>query len=118
MGDSNYFSQAASPKYRPRFIRSIVDFVDVLGWDGVDIDWEYPGFEHGGQPLPGDEQKGSPDDVTDCSRATCQSSYRLNDGENYVALLTELRQALDQRASERKRSEPYLITIAGPAGSA
>jgi GH18 family chitinase len=33
-------------------------FVEAFDWDGVDFDWEYPGFEHGGEPLPGMPKKG------------------------------------------------------------
>ena len=47
--DSNYFSFAVNDTYRNSFVDSVVQFVTVLGFDGVDFDWEYPVFEHPGE---------------------------------------------------------------------
>lgn len=113
--DSNYFTMASRRKYRSQFIDSIIDFLDTFGFDGVDFDWEYPGFEHGGQPpYGGPADYGSPDDVRDCSTATCTFAERTRDGGNFATTVAELRQRLSSRLS--RRGEPYLITMAGPAG--
>ena len=107
------FSLAALPKYRTRFVDSVFDFLDTFGFDGVDIDWEYPGFEHGGQPPYGMTDTGSADDVRDCTAAgACTYTGRTADGSNFVGLLNELRSRIPARRSQR--GEPYLVTMAGP----
>mmetsp|Transcript_10848 Transcript_10848/g.15988 ORF Transcript_10848/g.15988 Transcript_10848/m.15988 type:complete len:540 (-) Transcript_10848:216-1835(-) len=37
------FSHACKDENRPRFVKSIVDFCEEHGFDGVDLDWEFPG---------------------------------------------------------------------------
>jgi len=60
------FSQmAANPSARQNFVTQAVNYTKVFGWDGVDIDWEYPGYIANG----------------------CSAS----DPKNFVALMTELR---------------------------
>lgn len=47
---SDHFpSIAADPVKRANFAQYCVDLIDAFGFDGIDIDWEYPGFaDHGG----------------------------------------------------------------------
>lgn len=65
---SEPFSQLAeNPAARANFIRQSIEFADKYGFDGIDIDWEYPGFAtHNGRP---------------------------QDKENFTQLLKELHQA-------------------------
>ncbi len=84
---STYFSDVAlTPESRAIFAESCVEFVQEYGFDGVDIDWEYP--VSGGHP---------------------GNIYRPEDRENYTLLLAELRGQLDEAGE-------YLLTIAAPAG--
>ena len=83
---STYFSDIAlTEESRQRFAASCVDFVTRYGFDGVDIDWEYP--VSGG--LPGNH-------------------YRPEDRGNFTLLLEELRRQLDGAGE-------FLLTIAAPA---
>jgi chitinase len=92
---SNRFSDmAASAASRRNFADSVVAFMRRHWFDGIDLDWEYPGDI--GVPCP--------------ARHTCQ---RPDDKRNFVALARELRAALD--AAGREDGKPYLLTIAAGA---
>lgn len=63
-GSIKYSKMAASPSKRSVFVNSVFDFLVQHGFDGFDLDWEYP-----------TERDGSP-----------------ADRKNFVTLLMELRQ--------------------------
>lgn len=88
---SKFSDVALTAESRERFARSCVDFMVRYGFDGLDIDWEYPvaGGLNGNGARPEDKQ-------------------------NFTLLLEALRTALDARASVDGRA--YLLTIAAPAG--
>ncbi len=89
---SDRFSDAAlTEETRATFARSCVDFMLRYGFDGIDIDWEYPtgGGEEGNIERP-------------------------QDTENFVLLLAALRARLDAQGEQDSR--PYLLTIAAGAG--
>jgi chitinase len=98
---SDYFSDAALPANRAAFVASCIDmylkgnFSSTLQgfdtvFDGIDIDWEYPGA---------------------CGE-TC--NFRPEDTQNFTALLAEFRTQLNALSATTGR--PYLLTIASPAG--
>ncbi|MGF1704205.1 glycosyl hydrolase family 18 protein, partial [Photobacterium makurazakiensis] len=66
-----FHRMAATPETRQVFVDSIVKFIKKWGFDGVDIDWEYPG--HGGE----------------------SGAKTPNDADNYVKLIQSMRTALD-----------------------
>jgi chitinase len=76
---------------RAKFAKSCVEFVRKHGFDGVDIDWEYPAG--GGLPA---------------------NKTRAEDTANYTLLLAEVRKQLD--AAGKGDGKTYLLTIAAPAG--
>jgi chitinase len=83
---STYFSDIAlTAESRSTFAASCVQFIQEYGFDGIDIDWEYP--VEGGLP---------------------SNIHRPEDKENFTLLLGELRQQLDNAGN-------YLLTIAAPA---
>lgn len=89
---SGRFSDVAlTTASRAKFASSCVAFMKEHGFDGIDIDWEYP--VGGGLP----ENKNRPEDK-----------------QNYSLLLQELRAELDAAGAADDR--PYLLTIAAPAG--
>jgi len=91
---SGLFSDvAASEQTRTHFADSCAAFVTAHGFDGLDVDWEFP--VEGGLPT---------------------NHTRPDDALNFTALLAELRRALvAQGATDGRR---YLLTIAAPAGPA
>ncbi len=88
---SGKFSDAAlTEESRTTFADSCVDFMIKYGFDGVDLDWEYP--VSGG--LVGNAKRGE-------------------DKQNFTLLLKKIREKLDARgAADHKH---YLLTIAGGA---
>lgn len=85
----NFPAAAASDQARAEFAASCVDFMKQYGFDGIDIDWEYP--------VSGGLFPGTP-----------------ADRQNYTALLKEFRGQLD--AEEAKDGTEYFLSIAAPAG--
>lgn len=76
---STYFSDlAATPAARRKFSSSCVDMLQKYGFDGLDIDWEYP--VTGGKPT---------------------DHKRKSDKQNFVLLLRQLRQDLDTLGHDR-----------------
>ncbi len=89
-GSANFSDAALTPESRLLFAQSAVDFVTRYGFDGVDIDWEFPT----GGGLAGNIER--PEDL-----------------ENFVLLLQALREQLDAQGS--RDGKEYLLTIALPA---
>ncbi|MWV43283.1 chitinase [Paenibacillus sp. HJL G12] len=90
---SNRFSDvAADPAARTNFANSAVNVIRTYGFDGIDIDWEYP--VGGGLP---------------------DNSTRPEDKHNFTLLLQETRDKLTAAGTQDGRN--YLLTIAGRANS-
>jgi chitinase len=89
---SGKFSDAAlTAESRRQFAQSCVAFMRQNGFDGIDIDWEYP--VRGG---------------------LSSNLHRPEDKQNFTALVGELRRQLDDAgAADHKH---YALTIAAPAG--
>ncbi|MDW5298779.1 MAG: glycosyl hydrolase family 18 protein [Sedimentibacter sp.] len=85
---SGKFSDAASTEEtRTEFAESCVEFITKYGFDGVDLDWEYPvggGLE--------------------------TNSKSLDDKQNFTLLLKNIREKLD--AQGMKDNKHYLLTVA------
>ncbi len=90
---SDKFSDASlTDASRSSFAQSAVAFIKQYGFDGIDIDWEYP---VGG---------GLSSNVT-----------RPEDKSNFTKLIAELREQLDAQGTLDGRH--YLLTFAGAAGT-
>lgn len=81
---------ALTPESRAAFANSCVDFMLRYGFDGIDLDWEYPAG--GGHPT---------------------NRTRPEDKENFILLLADLRAHLDEQGAADGRH--YLLTIAAGA---
>lgn len=85
-----FSAMASSPRTREPFVLQAIAFLREHGFDGLDLDWEYPGApERGGQPA---------------------------DKQNFTSLLADFRSAMRSEADATGREE-LLLTIAAPAGS-
>jgi chitinase len=93
-GGSAGFSDAAlTDASRDRFARSCAAFVSKYGFDGIDIDWEFPVTGgHGGR-----------------------DAGRPQDKRNFTLMLAQLRAHLDEQGP--KDQKRYLLTFAAPAGA-
>ncbi len=89
---SDKFSDVAlTAASREKFAASCVSFCKKYGFDGVDLDWEYP-----------------------VSGGLANNRYRPEDKQNYTLLVKEIRRQFDIQEVTDKRD--WLITIAAPAG--
>lgn len=87
----NFSDAAATPAARELFANSCAEFIMEHGFDGVDLDWEYPVF-------------GGDWDV----------EHRPEDGANLTLLCNRIRTKLD--SLEALNGRPYLLTLAVSAG--
>jgi chitinase len=90
---SPFFSIARDAQKRTDFAKSAVYVMARYGFDGIDLDWEYPG---GG----GLDQSAM--------------ANPASDGANFLVLLQTLREELDRQ--EAKDGRGYYLSIAGPGG--
>ncbi len=91
--DSGRFSDVALSDWsRTVFADSVIAFIKQNGFDGVDIDWEYP-----------------------VSGGLSTNIRRPEDKTNFTLLLQKLREKLD--AQGQLDGKKYLLAIAGGAGS-
>lgn len=80
---------------RARFVRSVVDFLNShKEFDGIDVDWEYPGGGDAARPLLGDRE-------------------RKAESEAFRALAAQLRAALDGLGRRSGRSFQLTAAVAG-----
>lgn len=78
-----------TPERRGHFVRQSIEYLRRHGFDGIDIDWEFPGVaDRGGRP---------------------------EDGARFLSLLREMRAEMHAE-SERTGRPELVLTIATPAG--
>jgi chitinase len=89
---SEKFSDVAlTEQSRTIFAESCLQFILKYGFDGVDLDWEYP-----------------------VSGGEADNIHRSEDKQNYTLLIKKIRETFD--AQSAKDGKTYLLTIAGAAG--
>lgn len=90
---SGRFSDAAlTEENRQVFADSCITFMKQFGFDGIDLDWEYP-----------------------VAGGLTSNKTRPDDKKNFTLLLKTIREALDQQGAADEKQ--YLLTIAGGADS-
>lgn len=90
---SNEFSNVATySDLRNKFVASCIVLLEEYGFDGVDLDWEYPGQRAEDNP------------------------FRPSDKDKFTLLLAEIRKALDVK--EKENNAHYLLTIASGSDQA
>jgi GH18 family chitinase len=94
----DFSAVAADPAKRKNFATNIAKFVDYLGYDFVDIDWEYPTAVRESDP----EGNGVTIDEG------CPGTEA--DTQNYTLLLQEIRSALDDLGKENNKY--YELSVA------
>ncbi|MGL4589088.1 MAG: glycoside hydrolase family 18 protein [Mycoplasmatales bacterium] len=82
----NFSEMAESIETRTTFLDQAVEFVYNNNFDGIDMDWEYPGNGSSG------------------------ISYHFNDKYNYTLLSKEMRTKLDELT--KKTNKEYIMTVA------
>lgn len=85
----NFPAMAAAPLPRATFAQACIEAIREYGFDGIDIDWEYPGYP---------DHKGTPDD-----------------SRNFTILLQTVRDSLSAYGQRMNRT--YLLTAALPASA-
>jgi chitinase len=90
-GSARFSDIAVTDQSRTIFANSCLQFILKYGFDGVDLDWEYP--VAGGKP---------------------GNSKRPEDKQNYTLLIQKIRETFN--AQSAKDGKAYLLTITGGVG--
>jgi chitinase len=86
-----FYFMAKDPAKRKLFVDSVVHFLQRFEFDGIDLDWEYPGSDGAIAGVASDA-----------------------DNENYASLIQELRAGMDWLGA--KTGKQYRLSTAIPAG--
>jgi len=92
-GADGFSDMAHDPALRAAFVANVRAWLEAHNLDGVDIDWEYPVGPSWGQSI----------------------KSRPEDKQNYITLLGDLRNALDELGAETGKR--YILSTAVPASS-
>lgn len=99
----DFSAVSANETVRKNFVDNVMKFIKYTNMDFVDVDWEYPGSVR------------EPDKVDNKNdEGTLQSSSA--DKQNYIALLKDLRSALDAQGAALGRT--YELSVAISASGA
>ncbi len=100
----DFSAVAASPSKRANFAKNVVKFVDYLGFDFVDIDWEYPTAVRASDPAGNGVtiDEGCPGSAADTA--------------NFTLLLQEIRNELDTLGTTNNKH--YELSVAMSASPA
>ena len=93
----NFHNVAATPQSRERFAQSVIQYIRKYDFDGVDIDWEYPGSYR---------EPDKTDNANDQGTPNADDSER----ETFTLLLKTLREHLD--AASKQDGKYYQLTAA------
>ncbi|KAJ3174863.1 hypothetical protein HDU87_006655 [Geranomyces variabilis] len=125
--DSSLWSVATEPKYLQGLVSSLGSWANFFGWDGLDIDWEFPTWEHGSEAITAalgggsaSIDSGSPDNTTPClpsdpgynPASPCQFN-RADDPQQYGAFVNALRNTMSSLGVPVGNFD---LSIAAPAG--
>lgn len=89
-GSGRFSDAALTDSSRSAFAASAIKFMKLYGFDGIDIDWEYP-----------------------VSGGLDTNTTRPEDKTNFTLMMAQLRRALDDQGSKDGRR--YILTFAGAA---
>lgn len=99
----DFSTVSANESVRKHFVDNVMKFIKYTNMDFVDVDWEYPGSVREADKVDNKNDEG-----------TLQSSPA--DMQNYIALLKDLRAALDAQGAELGRT--YELSVAISASKA
>jgi len=85
-----FYRMAEKAESRKIFINSVIEFIDQTKIDGIDLDWEFPGYDW-------------------AAGALSLKPNRPQDKDNFNDLLTELRAAFVQKSASDNKKQ-YILT--------
>ncbi|MDR2023703.1 MAG: carbohydrate-binding protein [Hungatella sp.] len=96
----DFSTVAANPAVRQNFVNNVMKFIRYTNMDFVDLDWEYPTSVRQPDLVDNKNDEGTPFAIP-------------ADKQNYITLLQDLRDALDEQGNELDRV--YELSVALPA---
>jgi chitinase len=97
---ADFSDMAANPTARANFVSNVMKFIKYTNMDFVDLDWEYPNSVRIGDAVDNTQDEGTP-------------HAKPADKQNYITLLQDLRDALDDQGDDLDRY--YELSVALPA---